>query len=295
MSAMELIRNTLADGEEHLGDLIWWTLADVRIDREQLVALWTEAGLEASLLPEEPSAERALKLAAREAQLGQRNRLVRLGKEDAAEIVFAVVREDRDVEGNLSFAQEARVILDRQHGRLSAEPLDHDLALSIQTSFELLRTTHTSDDVRRSIVRSLRAWSAVTLRDGGGVYWVPATFASRLRQLQQAIGRVGASRVHLLPVHRSVDAEQTLGELARGSIEAELTALKAEISAFLESPPDRPSTLVRRFDVLETLRARGALYKSVLAIEVEDLDRQLDDLAATVEHLLGEKNAAVAA
>jgi hypothetical protein len=60
-----------------------------------------------------PTAERALKQAVREAQVGQRDRLIRLGFDSEAEIVFAIVRENRDDAGNVTYVQEARVRLER--------------------------------------------------------------------------------------------------------------------------------------------------------------------------------------
>jgi phage portal protein BeeE len=98
--------------------------------------------------------------------------------------------------------------------------------------------------------------------------------------------------VYLLPVHKSVEAERTLGEIAKGSIEEELASLQQEIRSFLETPPERASTLLRRFDSFEALRNRAKLYREVLAIEVTDLDQQLNKLSSAVEELLNQKSAA---
>jgi hypothetical protein len=77
MSQLEMLRTNLARGGAHLGDLIWWTLADARIDRTTLERIWSLAGLDSGHLPAPPSAEKTLKAAAREAALGQRDWLIR--------------------------------------------------------------------------------------------------------------------------------------------------------------------------------------------------------------------------
>ena len=290
--SLDLIKNALKNGGEHLGSLIFWSLGDARIDRATLESLWSGAALDAALLPDPPTAEKALKLAVREAQVGQRERLIRLGKEDETEIVFAIVHEHRGGDGNLTYQQEARIHLDRPCERLTSDAPRHDLVAAVETNFRTLRTTQTPDDVRRALVKALHSFAAVTLREGGGVYWVPAPFAEKLRRLQSAIEKIGSSRVYLLPVSKSAEAERTLGEIAQGSIEAELEALKGEIATFVQAPPDRASTLVRRFDAFEALRGRARLYREVLAVEVTDLDRQLDSLSATVEEMLNQKSAA---
>jgi hypothetical protein len=198
----------LGKGTQHLGDIVFWQLADARVDRTTLESLWRDAGLDAALLPEEPTAERALKQAVREAQIGQRDRLIRLGLDNEAEIVFAIVRESHDDAGNVTHVQEARVRLDRTSEAINSDVTSHDIVQAVFAGFRTLPTTHTADDVRRAIVKALGTWAAVTLRDGGGIYWVPSVYAAELRRLQGAVEKIGTSRVHILPVHESQDANR---------------------------------------------------------------------------------------
>ncbi len=292
MSALSLIKNTLSKGTEHLGDLVWWSLSDARIDRESLTTIWSDAGLPTDLMPEEPNAERAFKTAIKEAQVGRPGRLLRLAVDSESEIVFGVVREDRHSNGTLDYHQEARVTLDRHREQLSTDAPGHDLVTDVMRRFAILKTTHVPDDVRRSLVRSLETYAAVTLRPSGGIYWVPAPHAKQLRSLQSAIQRIGQSTVSVLQVHRSAEAEATLAKVARGSIEDELAMLASEIEGFVMSPPERASTLQRRLEAFETLRDRAKLYRSVLSIQVTDLETQLGRMTATVEELLTQKQRA---
>lgn len=289
--SFDLIKNEMADKNgPHLGDVLWWSLSDARIDRSSLEVLWAGTGLDAELLPDAPTAEKALKLAVREAQVGNQDRLIRLGKETGDEIVYSVVHEKRSADGSLDYSTEARMTLDRQREVFGSDHPTHDLVASVEARFKMYRTTHHPDDVRRTIVKTLNSLAAVTLRENGGIYWVPAPFAETTRRLQTAIEKIGASRVYLLPLHKSADAEKTLGEIAKGSIEVELAALQTEIAAFVQAPPERGSTLIRRFDAFEALRGKAKLYRDVLAIEVQGLDQQLDTLSATVEQMLDQKN-----
>lgn len=291
MSFLDL-KAALQTGGQHLGDLVWWALEDARIARSSLEIIWTGSGLAPELLPEPPTAEKALKAAVRESQTGRSDLLVRLGKEDEAELVFAVVRETRHPDGSVSFAQEARVNLDRRAEILTDDAPHHDVVIGIRAAFQKLRHEHTPDDIRRAMLRTLGSAAAVTLRDHGGVYWVPSPNAELLRKLQAAIEKIGNSKVWLLPVHRSVDSERTLGAAARGALEDELAVLKAEMQEFIANPPDRNATLVRRLDVFDGLKARAALYRDLLRVEFTDLEQQLNALATTVEDLLSKKSAA---
>lgn len=288
---LDKITSALNQGGEHLGDIVYWTLAEARIDRSTLESIWAGAPLAPEFLPDPPTAEKALKAAVREAAVGQPDRLIRLGKEDETEIVFAVVRETKHQDGSVTYQQETRVILDRQAETVSSDVAGHDLADVIAVRFGELRSTHTPDDIRRAMMKALDACAAVTLRDHGGVYWVPAPYAETVRRLQGAIEKIGSSRVYLLPVHASADANRTLGDAAKLAIEDELAALKAEVEGFVASPPDRPTTLVRRLDAFEGLQARANLYRDVLHVHVADLENTLAGLTASVENLLDKKAA----
>ncbi len=289
---LEKLTSALNHGGQHLGDLIWWTLAEARIDRSPLEEIWANAQLSPQYLPEPPTAEKALKAAVRETAVGQPDRLIRLGKDDESEVVFAIVRETKHADGSVTYQQETRVILDRRAEIVSSDVAGHDLASVIAARFGELRSTHTSDDIRRAMMKILNACAAVTLREHGGVYWVPTPYAEAVRRLQGAIEKIGSSRVYLLPVHESADANRTLGDAATLAIEDELAVLKAEVAGFVVSPPDRPSTLVRRLDAFEALKNRAALYRDVLQVHVQDLDKTLADLAGSIEKILNEKVAA---
>lgn len=289
--SLDSLRAVLANGGEHLGDLCWWSLSDAQTPREQLVAIWGAAGLDPALLPDEPTCERALKAAVRESQVGHPDHLIRLGKEDPGELVYAILKEQRHDDGSVDFSTEAKVRLDRSSEQVDLD-VTHEIGVTVLASYRRLRSVHTADEVRRTVVRALQAFAAVTLRDHGGIYWVPRSFAPQMRQLQSAVEQIGTSRFYLLPVHRNAESSRTLTEVARGSLEQELSSLQAEMTAFLESPPERPSTLARRFEAYEALRGRAYLYRDVLSMELKDLDEHLDRLTAELEGLLEAKSAA---
>ena len=284
--SLSLIRQHLQTAGEHVGDLLWWTLEDARITRSRLEAVWADAGLSPNFLPEAPTAEKALKTAVREAQTGQRDHLIRLGKEDDAELVFAVLAERRDGAGNVDAQQEARITLNRFARTLHTDAPQHELVRAVSDGYDRLLNTHTVDDVRRALVKTLGSCAAITLREHGGVYWVPSPFADTLRRLQRAVSNIGRSRLDLVPIHATPEAKQALGDAARSALNDDLSALREEIEGFLKQPPDRPSTLMRRLQTFEELRAKANLYHSVLQVQVSDLETTIGELAAHVEGLL---------
>ena len=112
---------------------------------------------------------------------------------------------------------------------------------------------------------------------------MPSIYGDTVRRLQGAVEKIGRSRVYLLPVHASEDANRTLGDAAQARHRGRLAALKAEVEGLVTSPPDRPSTLVRRLDAFESLQARANLYRDVLQVHVQDLNKTIAGLTASVE------------
>jgi nucleotide-binding universal stress UspA family protein len=291
-AALNQLVSVLATGGTHLGDLCFWSLADATVVRSELESKWKSSGLPHQLLPEPPTVEKAFKLAVRETQVGLAERLIRPVVDDEASVVFAVVHEQKYDAGTLSYTQEAKVVLDLLTGVVSSDAPAHELVAAIASRFAELQDTHTSDDVRRTITRTLGSFAAVLLRENGGVWWVPSPHAQALRKLQATIESIGSSRFYLLPVHDTADAARTLGDAASRSLEADLIELKAEVESFVASPPERTTTLVRRFDAFDALKSRAQLYRDILQVQVKDLDSTLMQLTRSIETLLNAKQAA---
>jgi hypothetical protein len=169
---------------------------------------------------------------------------------------------------------------------VTAEVPTHALAQAVLESYRSLIDVHTTADLARTIVKALHRFSAVTLRESGGVYWVPRTSANALRHLQSCVEGIGGSKFHVLPVHESREGAQVLGEVAKASLEQELADLQAEIAAFQAEPPRRTSTVSNRLLAFEALRARAELYRSILAVNLDGLDTGIAHLVVEVEQML---------
>ncbi len=291
-AALQNLTAVLSKSGQHLGDVVFWMLAEASTNRSDLESKWKAAQLPMELLPEPPTITKSFKLAVRETQTGLTDRLIRVAVDDESSVVFAIVHEARHADGTLVYTQEAKVSLELLTGTVSTDAPTHDLVTAIQTRFLALKNTHTADDIRRTITKTLQSFSAVLLRDSGAIWYVPAPNAEKLRRLQGCIESIGHSKLYLLPVHDGPDASRTLGDAATKSLETDLAELKAEVESFLASPPDRASTLVRRFDAFDSLRGRAQLYRDVLNVQVKDLDSTLEGLSASIETLLNQKHGA---
>ena len=123
----------------------------------------------------------------------------------------------------------------------------------------------------------------------------PVIHTSDRATYRDSISPVGFQRNGCHCSHRRTSSTgrqaQRATTIATASLETELAQLRAEIAAFVSMPPERTSTLTRRLEAFAALRERAKLYRSVLAITVTDLDRQLDEMSATVEGMINKKAA----
>ena len=69
-----------------------------------------------------------------------------------------------------------------------------------------------------------------------------------------------------------------------------MASLQSEMQQFLHEPPERVSTLMKRFDSYEGLRNRAHLYRDVLSLHVTELEQGLTKLTTQLELLLDEKS-----
>ncbi|MCC7073585.1 MAG: hypothetical protein IT383_19910 [Deltaproteobacteria bacterium] len=272
-----------------LGTLFWWDLGANRIDHDALVERARAAGLDAALLPAavKPSTafKRAWHTAARRIS---DDLLVREIAETPDQIVVAVVREHPDVANlDLRYQVLARAAFAKRAATVSLlEP--HPVLDPLPALFAHYSAI-TTEDIRAMVLAFVRR-SGVSIRHAGGVYFIPPALSGTLRALTDVLGEVGANTVWVLPVANLGNAAVTLGALARDTLDAEITAVEAELAAFDARDVDtRDSTLQRRLKRFDELRARTNLMAGALSFRADALHEKLVALEGDVKRrLLGE-------
>lgn len=289
-AAVAKIAEHTSKAGEHVGDLIWWSMEEVAVEASAFGSAWTSAKLDPAWLPEQPTAKRALTDAGRAAvQASDAGYLFRLADETKSLATFNLVREDRAaIGGNRNdYAVEATLGVD-PHGAWFTDAPAHPVVAQIRTRFDSLFGCVQAREIRGAILRALRAGGAITVRDHGGVYWLPAPSVAIGASLRTVIEGLGNSSFSILPVHSTPEGNATLGAAVRGSIEAEIKALHEEIETFA-SEGARPSTLERRIAEFATLRDRASMYREILAVNVSDLDAKLGEMEQVVRAMLDAK------
>lgn len=300
MSAAADVQNLFAvpdavSGAE-AGSITWWKLSG-SVDAATLRAAWEEHAASAfpapprglsTWAPESPSAEVALRRAAQE--LRDKHRLVRGLKGGA----FAIV-EERETNEGLEYDHVMTARLDAA-GRLEiqlvpgAPRTDDDLV--VREAFDRHLETLSTEDVSSWMVRLAdRCLDAVSLRESGGIYFVPPAAQHRIQALRAALGACSGHVVHRVPAMRSQDA-----------VRAVLDAVESEAATFVEHTRQElldagklgPRALENRRAWIELMEQKVGRYEDLLGSKLEALRERMAELQSQVTVAMLAAEAAVA-
>ncbi len=282
-SAQDSLR--LAPGARELGSLLWWELSSTRIDHPQLVATAQQHGLDVKYLPAEIKPVQAFRRAWRHANTKLAEGLMlRPIVENTDEIVIGLVREKPDgARKSLDYDVLARIAFSKIEEKIRSD-LEHVVVVHVR---ELLQhhLAHTTEDVRL-MMTSFMAEAGVSLREAGGVYFVLSAHQRQLDALCSVVEAIGKNRTYRLPIVDAAATRVTLSEVTQRSLGDEVLELEEELTAFnLESVRD--STLERRLEAFERLRARAGLFAHVLAFKADGLGARIASMESTIRQRLG--------
>lgn len=252
------------------GAMVWWRLSgDVSVD------CITQALASTGITPPAaPTDETALKRALAKFARGGR-KLAR--KMDERGRRLAVVREMADAgQDDLDYDVEIRATLEvNSTGGVSLQTRPY--TSEIHDAYEAARETLTSDDIGLWLVRSaiVRA-DGVSLREGGGVYFVPAHGLQVWRAVWESIRSCAGHKAFEIPAF--ADDDSAVEGILDSLTQAVATGL-AQIEAKAEEGLGERAAETQRKRV-EDLRARVARYEGVLGAKATHLHEACDRLAA---------------
>ena len=273
-----------APGAYELGTLFWWALNGTRVEHDRLAGIVQRHGLDSKHLPAELKPVQAFRRAWRHASTKlPEGLMLRPIAETSDEIVLGLVREqpnqtmrdlDYDLVARIAFAKvDARITADVEHGVVveMRELYRHHLA-------------HTTEDVR-AMMTAFLAEAGVSLRDSGGVYFVPAAHGQQLDALCRVVEEAGHNRTFRLPIVDTPGTRTALREVAERSLDDEVRQLEEELAGF-DLEKVRDATLERRLEVFEQLRSRASLFAGVLAFKADGLSSRVAAMEASIRRHL---------
>jgi len=253
-----------------LGNLIWYSISNVRISQPDLKASLVGTFLEGTSpgMPKDADTFRRICSGAERKKLETgdpeifKNALIRTASapnEDliVRRIVIEVVtpsnkRLDYFQTIDVEFNKETSHINFRTH---KWDPIAQQIANDIKTQFEIWKGHLNSYAVREWVRSAVIGMKATHVKPTGGIYFVSKEHEAELEELEGLVSKLGSSSVHFLPLVDTGKQREMLKAAFESESIGEIDELLAEIAA-ITSDPNKKITekaynqLMDRFDHL---------------------------------------------
>jgi hypothetical protein len=300
-----------------VGYTVFWRLAGIRVDHDELAKALDQAGL-SEFLPKPPSPRVALRRALEnwladkknqsrkdeDEQSEEQRTLIRvINRSGSDHLVFALVAENVDFAAlGLSYGTSLRILLHKKTGEMivttEASGVIDALNESSQLADELAPywdeyknkfIARDLSEMMREIVDSLKATS---LRRSGGVYFAPVTMResiSRLREMIENLPRVPDVDPFFcaLGIPNHYEAKKGLAQAVHAGIMDEIKSMRTDLEGLATSDGKvREKTITRRMLVYKKLKAKAELYNDLLDMQQDQVRAAIGALEQEARNLL---------
>lgn len=307
-------REAKSEDASLLGYLVWFSVSELDVRRENLLGAIEDSGLDERFAPGEISPRDAFRRAT--SSLGRSrvpvlatastrlfgdeerhaNLLVRDVRTNGDNLIRQLVREVVDSEGatlaheavvqfELSPTEEFRTFA--RHRPLLVQ--EEEIISESGPAFERAKERHDSGAVRRTVSRALSECSPVALRASGGVYFIPRSHEAQIRAVERFIGELkdrlrdeGAlppksTLVMAVELADREDYRDVIAASLEDQVDREANALVREMADILKK--QRSITRRRQEDLFERVRNLGGAVKEYEGL----LEREISDARANLE------------
>src|SRR6266542_1852957 len=294
-----------------IGYTVFWRLAGIRVSHPDLERALQAAGF-GKYLPDPPTPRVALRRAlaewirakqriARNLQLrqggeeqdesdgGRRRTLIRvINRAGSEHLVYALVAEAIDFSARgLSYGTALRILLHKKTGEMicttDAEGVIDAQRESQQVTDELMpcwrqyRDLFIARDLSQMVREIIDGMNAVSLRQAGGVYFVPENERDALFRLRQLIagipqGAGSESFVCALGVPDADEAKRGLSKAVHAGLLDEINSLRGDLDRLSESGDRlREKTIAQRLVIYKRLKAKAEMYQELLGMRQDEV------------------------
>lgn len=283
---------------DFIGSLIWWSLSDNHVDFSTLESYAKAFGYPERYLPNEVTPISAFRRAWKDASKRMSAGLMLRSIGDTPQsIQIALVKEERNTsQSTLDHEQLLAIIFDKKdhtisvdftaiHKYTATELANHEVVTLVRERYQhhLLLTT---EDMRKLITNFVHA-KGISLRESGGVYFIPAPEQPTLESMTELVHKVGRNQVVFMPFYDSPQAQAVLSGLAKESIAQDIQRLEEELDQLASDDKTRESTLQRRLELYEDLKSRVATFNMVLEVQADEFNNKIHDLQNKLRTQLG--------
>lgn len=311
----QILPQPSTQGFEILGQIAWWDIASIRIDKDIFQTAWNDANL-----PEHEFTRTTLQEATNrgiEDWLDQRRATYGLGKKSSSGtvgddkrslirtinqagaewVVFVIVTEKADMAGlGLSHVSAMRILMRKKDGALvvtftaSGAPDDVNNEIALRHEIDILRQPYFGTVLGASVSNGIRSvlkkMGGVCVRRDGGVYFMPPNERPAMTRMGEVLDASGGILTTLDIPNTAAHKSEMVRNITVG-LAGEIAAAKAKIEALDEK--SRVKTIQAELAGLGDLGTKVDAYSTFLQLQSESLTSKIADLRTTVGGMLTAK------
>ena len=263
-----------------LGKIISWSLGGLELTRADLARRWTTAGLDDRRIP---AGIRARSCALRTLEELEVKGFTRRIVENPQEAVWVLVDEEIDAStADVRFAVDQKLVYDKKAKTLRVS--DPHFQPTVDALMERFATTFQTADVRAMVLDQVKDAGALTLRDNGGIYFMPPARFEVVEQLAAFVGALGPScSMLVLNVPETQNDVRQIFRAFEAEFLGDMDALGRELDALnAEGDRVRPATWLRRLQAFQAQREKALMFGDLLQVEATRYTARVADLETRV-------------
>jgi hypothetical protein len=305
-----------------IGHTVFWRLAGIRVSHPDLDRALQATGFD-KYLPDPPTPRVALRRALADWIRTKQNSQLRQNDDDSDEnggsrrrtliriinragsehLVYALVAEDIDFSAlGLSYGTALRILLHKKTGEMicttDAEGVIDAQRESRRVTDELApywrqyRDLFIARDLSEMMREIIDGMNAVSLRQAGGVYFVPASERDSLLRLRQLIADIPQVTgldpfVCALGVPDAIEAKRGLSKAVHAGLLDEINSLRGDLGRLSESGDRlREKTIAQRLVIYKRLKAKAEMYQELLGMRQDEVRAEIAGLEREALNLL---------
>jgi hypothetical protein len=302
---------------DYMGNLMWFTITECRVNRTQLEESFKKAGIDEKYLPNPINERDAFR---RATKMGESNRVP---VENQKGLFINIMMREVSTETKMVVRQMVREVVDGSNKKLEYKPIvelrldngslswgtmeDTDGTLitlreeelkaveKIVREYDLAKENYNGQHVRNMIQGILNTCSPISVRSSGGVYFTPSTYDDTIRSLQKLVNeeidqysiQQWHSRLWMVPVVNADDQRQMVEESLEEQVMTNSKALIEEMSKFIKSGRKvTQSTATNYVEKVKAMQRMVREYEGMLETNAVNAQSNLEILMAQAVKLL---------
>lgn len=257
------------------GAQVHWKLSSTTVDHTALTAAWKKASLPMSLVPSTAEPETVLRRAVSE--LRKPHLLVRNHKGVFVLSDERVRKEGVEYPQDVSYTPRTTVSMSKT-GKVKVEPFDQAVYDTVNDAYQTGLGELSSADFTPWLVRLVAYCAGVSMREGGGIYFIPRAQVPTWRMIKATISSVSEHKLYMIPAMQSDEAVEAILDAIESEAAAEAARLERKLFPNEEGAEPEQLGLRALHSLGEEAKAvarKVGVYEALLGTRLEKFGEQM--------------------